>query len=169
MQASDEVTLPPQAEGASDLLRRTLVALLAEGRNLQVDWDLETFDVDAVSGPQDLVMGVVLSVSRAVVFYAVRPDYVPSGIRPVLADAVTRANTVLTTSTFELDLSTGNLSVRAGLEVGDVELPAPAFRGLLVNALDEVERAYQAFVPGLEDVIAGRTTPAEAEARWRQV
>ena len=59
--------------------------------------------------------------------------------------------------------------MRAGVEVGDVDLPAPAFQGLLVNALDEVERAYLAFVPGLEDVVAGRATPAQAEARWRQV
>ena len=167
MQVSDEVTLPPQAEAASDLLRRTLTALLAEGRSLQVDWDLETFDVDAVSGPQDLVMGVVLSVSRSVVLYAVRPDYVPAPARPALAEAITRANTALSTSAFEVDLDTGNLSVRAGLEVGDVELPPQAFQGLLVNALDEVERAYGTFGPGLEDVIAGRVTPAEAEARWR--
>ncbi|WP_448071465.1 hypothetical protein [Georgenia yuyongxinii] len=169
MQVSEEVSLPPQADGASDLLRRTLTALLDEGRDLEVDWDLETFDIGADGGPEDLVMGVVLSLSRSVVFYAVRPDYVPAAARGVLADAITRANTMLSTSAFELDLDTGNLAVRAGLEIGDVELPAAAFQELLVNALDEVERSYVSFTPGLEEVIAGRATPAEAATSWRQI
>lgn len=160
-----EQDLPSQA---SALLRETVAALTAEGRTVSVDWGLETFDVDAVSGPADLVMGVVLSRSRSVVLYAVRPELVPEAARGALAEATTRANTALSTSAFELDLGTGNLSVRAGLEIGDVELPAAAFQGLVVGALDEVERAYLAFVPALEEVIAGRATPAEAEARWRR-
>jgi len=150
----------PEAESASDLLTASVRALLARGRSVEVDWELETFVVG------DLVMGVVMSSSRSVVLHAVRPQLVAAGALVNLVEAVPRINTRLSTSAVELDLGTGALSVRAGLEIGDVEVPEEVFAGLLGNLLDEVERAWDVYGPVLEAVIDGRISPAEVAAHW---
>lgn len=134
---------------SSELLRWTVRALTEAGRDVTVDTDLETVDV----GPEDLVVAIVLSATRSVVLHAVHPDYLPPEVLPAVAQAATRANTSLSTSAVELDLDTGNLSVRAGLEVGDVTLPAETFDGLVANLLDEVERVYELFLPELEEIL----------------
>src|SRR5690625_1149125 len=132
---------------SSELLRWTVRALTEAGRDVTVDTDLETVDV----GPEDLVVAIVLSATRSVVLHAVHPDYLPPEVLPAVMQVATRINTSLSTSAVELDLDTGNLSVRAGLEVGDVTLPAETFDGLVANLLDEVERVYELFLPELEE------------------
>jgi len=150
--------LPEAAQTASDLLTASVRALVARGRSVEVDWELETFVVG------DVVMGVVMSSSRSVVLHAVRPQLVSAAALVNLVEAVPRINTRLSTSAVEVDLGTGALSVRAGLEVGDVAVPEEVFAGLLGNLLDEVERAWGVYGPVLEAVIDGRLDPAEVTA-----
>lgn len=138
---------------SSELLRWTVRALTEAGRDVAVDTELETVDV----GPEDLVVAIVLSASRSVVLHAVHPDYLPPDVLPAVAEVATRTNTSLSTSAVELDVDTGNLSVRAGLEIGDVAMPPETFDGLVANLLDEVERVYELFLPELEEIL----TPAQ--------
>lgn len=138
---------------ASELALATVAVLKDAGRTLDVNWDRETFDVLVPGG--EPITGVVLSSSRSVVFYAVHPDVVPADARERTALAATRLNTRLSTSAVELDLDLGLLSVRAGIEVGTASLPFTVLRALLVNALDETERAWDAVRPALDKVVAG--------------
>lgn len=146
----DHIT--PTLEQSSDLLRWTVRALTEAGRDVIVDTELETVDV----GPEELVVAIVLSASRSVVLHAVHPDYLPLEVLPAVAQAATRTNTSLSTSAVELDLDTGNLSVRAGLEIGDVAVPPATFDGLVANLLDEVERVYELLLSEMEEIL----TPA---------
>lgn len=136
-------------EQSSDLLRWTVRALTEAGRDVTVDTELETVDV----GPEELVVAIVLSASRSVVLHAVHPDYLPAEVLPAVAQVATRLNTSLSTSAVELDLDTGNLSVRAGLEIGDVVMPPEIFDGLVANLLDEVERVYELFLPEVQEIL----------------
>lgn len=137
---------------SSELLRWTVRALTEAGRDVAVDTELETVDV----GPEDLVVAIVLSASRSVVLHAVHPDYLPPDVLPAVAEVATRTNTSLSTSAVELDVDTGNLSVRAGLEIGDVAMPPETFDGLVANLLDEVERVYELFLTEIREIL----TPA---------
>lgn len=125
------------------LLDRTVQALQDAGRLVRTDWDVETFDVLPEEDGAEPTAGVVLSATKSVVFYAVWPDPVPPERHADVAAYVVQANTDLATSAFEFDTRTGILSVRAGIEFGPLgaTLASDDLRGLLTNALDEVEHA----------------------------
>lgn len=148
------------------LLALTVAALQGAGRLVKTDWDLETFDVLPEADGAEPTLGVVMSSSRSVVFYAVWPEPVPARRRPAVAEYTVRANTDLYTSSFEFDLDSGILSLRAGIEFGALaaSLPRDGFAALLVTALGEVESAAERHRPGVGAVLGG-TAPVDALAR----
>lgn len=124
------------------LLARTVQTLQDAGRLVRTDWGTETFDVLAEEEGAEPTAGVVLSATNSVIFYAVWPDLVPDERRDAVRAYTTEANTELATSAFEFNPSNGILSVRAGIEFGTLAetIDSAALGGLLINALDEVER-----------------------------
>ena len=139
------------------LLDRTVQALQDAGRLVRTDWDVETFDVLPEEDGAEPTAGVVLSATKSVVFYAVWPDPVPPERHADVVGYVVRANVDLATSAFEFDPRTGVLSVRAGIEFGSLAatLASEDLRGLLSNALDEVERAAEEHRPAVASLIGG--------------
>lgn len=133
------------------LLDRTVQALQDAGRLVQTDWDVETFDVLAEDEGGEPTAGVVLSASKSVVFYAVWPDAVPTERREDVISYAMQANTDLATSAFEIDPATGVLALRAGIEFGALAstIGGSDLQALLVNALDEVERAAAEHRPAI--------------------
>jgi hypothetical protein len=150
------------------LLAVTVAALQGRGRLVKTDWDIETFDVLPETGGAEPTLGVVMSSSRSVVFYAVWPDPIPDARRPAVAEYTVRANTDLYTSAFEFDLDSGILSIRAGVQFGALtaSLPRESFAALLVAALEEVESAAEQHRPGVAAVLSG-TAPRDALAAGR--
>lgn len=148
------VPTEPSAPTGSGLLATVVAALYETGWNLDVDWDLETFDVLPRDGEGEPLLGVVMTHSRAVAFYRVHPTYVPAPARAAVAEFVTRQNTLLVTSAFELDLGTGNLSLRSGFAVPDVELDLLVLEAILARMIAEIETAHARTQPELEAVLA---------------
>ncbi|SDC59551.1 hypothetical protein SAMN05216410_1983 [Sanguibacter gelidistatuariae] len=146
----------PSADRAGDpgLLTTVVSALYESGWALDVDWDLETFDVLPRDGEGEPLLGVVMSHSRAVAFYRVHPEHLPVGARAAVAAFVTRQNTLLVTSAFELNLDTGNLSLRSGFAFPDMELDLPVVQAILDRLVCEVEAVHERTQPELESVIA---------------
>ena len=153
---------------APSLLAVTVAALQGAGRLVKTDWDVETLDVLPEVDGAEPTLGVVMSSSRSVVFYAVWPDPVPEPLRPAVAEYTVRANTDLYTSAFEFDLDSGILSLRAGVEFGELAatLPRDAFTALLVSALDEVESAAARHRAGIAALLGG-ASPVDALAAAR--
>ncbi|TAM89827.1 MAG: hypothetical protein EPN43_06525 [Jatrophihabitans sp.] len=127
------------------LLARTVQALQDSGRLVRTDWETETFDVLPEQDGGEPTAGVVLSATNSVVFYAVWPDTVPPPRREAVAAYTVRANTGLATSAFEFGPATGILSVRAGIEFGDLAetIDGAVLQALLVATLDEVEHVAE--------------------------
>ena len=145
----------PTAPTGSGLLATVVAALYETGWTLDVDWDLETFDVLPRDGQGEPLLGVVMGHARAVAFYRVHPTYVPAADRAAVAEFVTRQNTLLVTSAFELDLGTGSLSLRAGFAVPDVELDLLVLEAILERMIAEIEAVHARTQPELEAALAG--------------
>lgn len=142
------------AEAGPGLLATVVAALYESGWILDVDWDLETFDLLPAGGAGEPLLGVVMTHSRAVAFYRVHPTYVPVAARAAVAEFVTRQNTLLVTSAFELDLATGSLSLRAGFAVPDVELDLSVVQAILARMITEVEAVRTRTQAELDAVLA---------------
>lgn len=147
---------------ASGLLATVVAALYETGWSLDVDWDLETFDVLPRDGQREPLLGVVMTHSRAVAFYRVHPTYVPSAARAAVAEFVIRQNTLLVTSAFELDLDTGSLSLRSAFAVPDVELDLLVLEAILARMIAEIEAVHVRTQPELDAVLAA-ASPAPAD------
>lgn len=145
--------------GRPSLLDRTVQALQDAGRLVRTDWDVETFDVLPQDEGGEPTAGVVLSATNSVVFYAVWPDPVPRERHDEVVGYLVRANVGLSTSAFEFDPDDGILSVRAGVEFGALagSLAGADLQGLLVNALDEVERAAAEHWPPIGALLADQS------------
>lgn len=159
---AEGVRMPQESAPVPGLLARTVAALQSHGRMVATNWDLETFEVLPLDDGGESTVGVVMSSSKSVVFYAVWPDTVGMEFRAETAELLLRANTKLYTSAFELDQDRGLLSVRAGVEIGEVVLESGALGGLLINALDEVESVYADFRPTFAAVTTGGSTAQQA-------
>lgn len=144
--------IAPDDQGTS-LLMTVVTALYEDGRTVDVDWDLEVFDLAPRTSGGETLLGVVMDQTREVVFYAVRPEYVPTPARAAVAELVTRQNTELFSSAFELNLATGSLSLRCGLLVPDVELPLEVLQALLRRMIAEVETVRRRTHARIEAVI----------------
>ncbi len=156
------VQMPDEPAAVPGLLARTVAALQSQDRMVATNWDLETFEVLPITGDGESTVGVVMSSSMSVVFYGVWPDTVDQEYRSQTAEMVLRANTKLYTCAFEFDPDRGLLSVRSGLEIGQVELGPDVLGGLLGNALEEVESVYAEFEATIAAVTTGRASAEQA-------
>ncbi|MEP7763348.1 YbjN domain-containing protein [Sanguibacter sp. 25GB23B1] len=160
---TDQPTIRTQGPGAgTTTLDAVIAALTADGRTLDVDQDLETFDVAPLVAGGEPVLGVVMTTGPAVVFYAVRSELVPAAARGAVAEWATRENTRLSTSAVELDLERGMLSLRSGVRLPDVPVSFDVLRSLLRGALAEVESVSLRTGPAAEEVIASALEGAAA-------
>ena len=157
--------VPAVPAAAPGLLVAVVAALYETGRILDVDWELETFDVLPSDDAGDPLLGVVLHHARAVAFYRVYPTYVPPAVRPAVMEHVTRQNTMLGTSAFELDLDTGTLSLRTGLALPDVELDLPVLAAILSRMIAEVDAVHARTRTEIEALIAQASDAAASTAR----
>lgn len=92
------------------------------------------------------------------ILYVFAPGGAPESRRLAVAEYLVRANYGLIIGSFEMDFSDGEVRYRASIDVDEAEL-TPALFDHLVEASILAMRAYE---PGLEAVIAGAQTPAEA-------
>ena len=155
----------------SRLASDTVAALQAHGRVLTVNWGQETFDIepphdDIQRGDVQPTLGVVLNHSNSVVFYYVWEIDIDEQMAPRFAEFTARANEDLYTSALELNIDGGSLMLRAGIEFGDLAgaLSPEHFTGLLVNALDECERAAYLHLDAVAS-LAGGASPLDALAK----
>lgn len=142
------------SSSAPSLLATVVAALFETGRVLDVDWDLATFDVLPRDGVGEPLLGVVMSYSRAVAFYRVYPSEVPGDARSAVMEHVTRQNTMLGTSAFELDLDTGTLSLRTGFALPDVELDLLVLAAILTRMIAEVDSVHARTHVEIESLLA---------------
>lgn len=158
--------LPPlrtQGAGAeTTALDAVVAALTADGRVLEVNRDLETFDVAPLVPGAEPVLGVVMTSVQSVVFYAVRPQTVPAEALDAVAAWATRENTRLVTAAVEVDLDRGLLSVRSGVRLPDVPVSLTVLGSLLRGALGEVEALAPLTGPAAEAVVAAALSAAGA-------
>lgn len=147
----------------SRLALDAVAALQAHGRVLTVNWGQETFDVAPERRGVQPTLGVVLNHSNSVVFYYVWEIDIAEQRIADFAEFTVRANEDLYTSAFELNVNGGSLMLRAGIEFGELagELNPEHFTGLLVNALDECERAAYLHLDAVGALAAG-STPLDA-------
>lgn len=139
-------------------LATVVAALYALGREAEVDWDLEVFEVRRRDGGSEPLVGVVMSHTRSVVIYAVHPEYVPVAARGAVAERITRQNTQLATAALELDLDTGNLSLRSGFAFPEVELDLDAVQLILERLMDDVEEISPRVLPALASTLDTQET-----------
>jgi hypothetical protein len=86
---------------------------------------------------------------------------VPPGLRLAVAEYLTRANTLLTLGNFEMNMDTGDIRCRVGVEAPDGELTVPMVRALVHATVSAMDR----FFPGVLAVIHSGLSPAAAIAR----
>lgn len=139
---------------APGVLVTVVAALYESGWALDVDWDLETFDLLPRDGQGEPLLGVAMTHTRSIAFYRVHPDYVAAEARAAVTEFVTRQNTELTTSAFELDLDTGNLSLRSGFAFPDLVLDLAVVQAIVGRLIEEVETVHERTQPELEAVLA---------------
>jgi len=153
----------PTDSAPPSLLAITVDALESRGRVVDTNWDAETFTVRPLRSGVETTLGVVFNFSGSIVFYYVWEDDLPGERMPALVEFVTRANEKLVTSAFELALGRRDLSLRAGVELGEdfASLDRDAVTTLLLNALDECERAAYAHLDAVAALLAG-ASPLDA-------
>lgn len=94
-------------------------------------------------------------------FYSICPVKAPEGNRLDVAEFLTRANFGLIIGNFEMDIESGEIRYKTGIDVeGDRLTPALVKRLVYANVL-----TMDTYLPGLMTVIYGDVAPAEAIAQ----
>jgi hypothetical protein len=93
-----------------------------------------------------------------VVAYSFVPFEVAEDRRPDVMEFLTRANLGLVVGNFEMDLDSGGVRYKTSLDVMDRPLDDRVFARLFQINL----AAMDAYLPGLEEVVADNLTPREA-------
>lgn len=146
-------------------LEEVAAALVAVGREVDVDPDTATIDVaDDTVGR---VLAVVRPVARAVTLYAVHPRSVPAPALPAVGELTTRATADLLDAALELDLATGAVAARFPVVLGALDADAAAFGDLLGTALEIVVATLQRYTTAIDDVAAGRVDARAAAVAVR--
>jgi hypothetical protein len=118
----------------------------------------------AFDGPADQGIAQVVEYSERFVFHFVFPGYVPEDRRIKVAEFITRANWRLIEGDFQLDLDTGALRYKVGIDFSNTELTEQLVRNAILSGMNTIEM----FTDGLMAVIEGRVEPAEAYRRSLQ-
>lgn len=99
-------------------------------------------------------------------FYSLLPVS-PAGSRiPAVVEYVTRANAGLVTGNFEVDVDSGEVRFKTAIDLSDVPEAALAdgavIRSLVADLAYTNAATTDRYLPGLLQVVAGSSTPAEA-------
>lgn len=161
---ADQVAPGTDGTAGAGLLATVVAALHESGWTLDVDWDREVFDVSPRDGQGSPLLGVAMTHNRSIVFYRVHPEYISVAARAAVAEFVLHQNTQLYTSAFELDLDTGNLSLRSGFAFPSLDLDLAVVQAIVGRLIDEVETVHERTQPELEAVLAHAHPAAEPTA-----
>jgi len=101
---------------------------------------------------------------QEVVFYSVAPHSVPTERRADVAEFLMRANYGLAIGNFEMDFDDGEVRFRTGLDVENDRLSPALLKSLMYSNWVTLDR----YLPGLEAVIAGQVSPANAVEQAEQ-
>jgi hypothetical protein len=93
-------------------------------------------------------------------FYAVAPVKAPEGLRPAVAEFITRANYGLRIGNLEMDFSDGEVRYKSGLDFEGQELTPQLIKLAIYPAVQTLDR----YLPGLMAVIYGGKSAKEAVA-----
>lgn len=94
-------------------------------------------------------------------FYSVYPTKIDESVRPAMAELITRANYGLVLGNFEMDFGDGELRFKTSIDTENDRL-SPALARTLIYANISVTGHY---IPAIDALGSGGTTPAEALAR----
>lgn len=143
------------------LLAGAVSALQKSGRMVQTDWAAGNFEVLPLVAGTEATVGIVRESSQSVIFYQVWPETVSEEQLPAMVEFAVRANVDLVTSCFELNPDSGILAVRCGLSFAGLRKVAEPWSAdlcrLLINALDDVERAADRYSAAVSALAAGET------------
>ncbi len=93
-------------------------------------------------------------------FYSVAPQRVPEEARPAVAEYLMRANWGLMIGNFEMDYHDGEVRCKTSLQLENTVLTVDLLRPLVFDNVVVMDK----YLPGLLEVMAGTTTPADAIA-----
>lgn len=95
---------------------------------------------------------------QMVIFFSHAPNNAPYESRPEMIEFLTRANYGLLIGNFEMDINDGEIRYKTSLDLRDTTLTTEMVRNIVYNNVFTMKR----YLPGIEAVIAGESTPAEA-------
>lgn len=93
-----------------------------------------------LEGPAEQAIAQVLVEAERFVLHFIFSGYVPPPRRPAMAEFIARANWGSIEGSFELDLDTGALRYRIGLDFTGTPLTDPLLRNALLDGMETVER-----------------------------
>lgn len=111
------------------------------------------------------VIALVGEEPARVVLYSVLPDDVPEANRSAVAELLARAGYGLLSGALEIDLDDGEVRVRTGVDLGRADHDDATLGALLDPVIALNLTLMDTIWDALQDVAAGRATPAEAAAR----
>lgn len=162
--------LDPAPESAPRFTAVTVAALRGAGRQVEIDWEQETFEVQPPGAGGVHISGVMLPSEHAVAFYAVWTDLVPSDARDAIALWSVRANTDLATATVEFSMDSGILATRTVVRLGALTVGTPGddipeeslaisqagYAALLTAAIDAAASAFAKLQKPVAEAITGQ-------------
>jgi hypothetical protein len=91
-------------------------------------------------------------------FYIVPDFIVPTNDMALVAEYVARVNSGMRIGNFEVDFRTGEIRFKSSINFKGQKLTPALIEGVIEPAMD----AYETYMPGLANVIAGIETPVRA-------
>ncbi len=141
-------------------LAETVATFFAED-----DWPI-SFDMDAGrfdvgfqgTTAQWKVVAFVLDEEQQVIVYSECPVAAPAGQVTPMAEFITRANFGLLLGNFEMDMDSGVIRYKTGIDVEGGTLTTQMVRHLVYANIQGMDR----YLPGIMAVLTGGVSPAEA-------
>ncbi|GAA2241588.1 hypothetical protein GCM10010401_12990 [Rarobacter faecitabidus] len=163
-----DLALRDIASAPSVLLGRVVTAFEAVGLTpTEIDWEQETFDAPELPGVTGPISGIVMQRSRAVVFHRVHDVFLSPEQVERLEPVVIAANSELDISAVEVTPQIGALSLRAAVEVGDLELGRVLLGEMMTVAIRRVAADWEVVSPALIAAADGEISAGEAKSRLR--
>jgi hypothetical protein len=111
-----------------------------------------------LDGPADEGVAQVLTDAERFVFHFAFPGTVDPSRRGAVADYIARANWALIEGNFELNVETGALRYKVGIDFTHTELTEPLVRNAILSGMNNIEL----YVAGLEAVRDSTLDPKDA-------
>lgn len=151
---------------ADTFAERVLTQLHESGFGSDLDPSSEPDDLRLVLDPPGdswpwALLLVLRNETQQMIFYAARPDEVPTERLGAVINAITLANFGLVAGNFELDLSDGELRFKIGAELDGTTLSDADLSAVVERHAAILAATLQRYVAAIEEVIEG-ADPAEA-------